>query len=273
MEAKTNYARVGITVIILTTALIMSALWLSIGFGNKKYHHYIVYMHEAVSGLNEDSQVKYNGVQVGSVSKIEISKINPQLVILTLNVAEGTPITTSTTATLISQGITGATFVGLAAANPDLTPMPKKPSEPYPVIPSRPSMYNQFDRILKELSSNVSVLSERLKKIISDKNAQNIEKSLANIKSFTQVLKDHDKEIGRSLINADILLKNFAESSKEFPALIDKFSNQTFPPIIQLLNQMSSIATNLEALSVNLRQNPSIIIRGSAPPPPGPGEK
>ena len=37
LEAKTNYTIVGLVVIILTCALLASALWLSVGFDQKKY--------------------------------------------------------------------------------------------------------------------------------------------------------------------------------------------------------------------------------------------
>lgn len=134
MEAKTNYTIVGLTVVILTAALLASALWLSVGFDQKKYKIYAVYIHEAVSGLSEDSPVKYNGVPVGSVAKIELSQIDPQQVKILLNIEEGTPITTSTTATLISQGITGTTYVGLSASSSELTPLKKFPRNPIPLF-------------------------------------------------------------------------------------------------------------------------------------------
>ena len=53
---------------------------------------------------------------------------------------------------------------------------------------------------------------------------------------------------------------------------LDKFSQQTIPPAISLLNRLNAIAANLEKVSNQLRQNPSVIIRGTTPPKPGPGE-
>ena len=53
---------------------------------------------------------------------------------------------------------------------------------------------------------------------------------------------------------------------------IDKISQQTIPPIVTLVNQLNSIAANIEIISQQMRQNPSVIIRGISPPKPGPGE-
>jgi phospholipid/cholesterol/gamma-HCH transport system substrate-binding protein len=299
LEAKTNYTLVGLIVIILASALLATTLWLSVGFDQKKYQIYAVYMHEAVSGLNEES-----GVQVGTVSKIELSRIDPQEVKILLKIVDGTPVTTSTTATLISQGITGNSYVGLSATSSDLTPLQKIPKEPYPIIPSRPSLFNQIDRVLKEVTENVNNVAVRLKDIFDNENAANLKKSLANLQKFTKVLAEHNDNISRSLKNSDALLHNMADASKDLPEIIadlknsinkltkeittagqsvtktmdagktaiDKISDQTIPPAVILLRKLNNIATNLEKVSVQMRQNPSVVIRGSSPPPSGPGE-
>ncbi|OGV50364.1 MAG: ABC transporter substrate-binding protein [Legionellales bacterium RIFCSPHIGHO2_12_FULL_42_9] len=300
MESKANYTLVGLAVLILTAALISVALWLSVGFDQKKYNYYLVYMNETVSGLNQESPVKYNGVQVGYVKAIELDNKNPQRVRILLAIDENTPITTSTTATLISQGITGNTYVGLAASSSSLQPLQKHSDEDYPVIPSRPSLFNQLDKVLKEVSGNVNDLSVQVKKIFDEENVVYVKKTLANLQKVTGVIAANKKNINQSIVNTDILLRNFAKTSKELPQLtkemqvslakvrqagekvsdtmnsgkiaLDKFSQQTIPPAISLLNRLNGIAANLEKVSNQLRQNPSVVIRGTTAPKPGPGE-
>lgn len=300
MEAKTNYTVVGLIVVILIGALLATALWLSVGFDQKKYRTYAVYIHEAVSGLSEQSAVKFNGVRVGFVSRITLNRQDPQQVRLLLNIEEGIPITTSTSATLISQGITGTTYVGLSASSPDLTPLQSTANEPYPVIPAKPSLFNQLDKVLKDVSENVGRVSKKMGEVFDSENAANIKKSLANIKVFTDAIAKNDQNIKQSLQNLNIIMKNVAAISHDFPTLIsdfkigihkfedmasvmssagksgktaiDKISQETIPPAVTLLHRLNSIAANLEKLSEQMRQNPAVIIRGTTPPPPGPGE-
>jgi phospholipid/cholesterol/gamma-HCH transport system substrate-binding protein len=314
LEAKTNYTIVGLIVLILLGALIATALWLSVGFEQKKYHIYVVYMHEAVSGLSEQSPVKYNGVKVGFVSKIELNCQDPQQVKIFLNIEEGTPITTSTSATLISQGITGTTFVGLSASSSDLTPLQRKPNEPYPVITAKPSLFYQLDRVLKDVSVNVNKVSKQIGRIFDAENSANLKKSLANINNFTDVLSKNDKEINRSLQNIDAFLRQlpglgqdlktgmnqFNDMATSFSAAgksvskmatslsvagksvsgtmdkgkitLNKISEETIPSTDILLQRLNAIAVNLEKISSQMRQNPAVIIRGTTPPPLGPGE-
>ncbi len=70
----------------------------------------------------------------------------------------------------------------------------------------------------------------------------------------------------------DTILINTARSTQAFPSLMNTLTQQTLPSTNQVLNDLSSMTDNLLELSDNLRQNPSILIRGQKPLPLGPGE-
>src|SRR5690606_22120300 len=115
MDTKVNYTVVGIFVILLCLMLVIFFLWLTSLQHREVYDTYIVYMHEEVSGLGTQGPVRYNGVKVGYVDSIRLNPQDPQQVVLKLKIRRGTPITTSTIATLVSEGITGIDYVGLKA--------------------------------------------------------------------------------------------------------------------------------------------------------------
>lgn len=286
MESKTNYTVVGLTVIILLTGLLTAGLWLSTGFDQKKYNYYTVYMEEAVSGLSEDSLVKFNGVKVGSISEIELNKTDPQQVKIILKIQEGTPISVSTQATLIAQGITGTTYLGLSATSPSTMPLMAKPGDKYPIIPYKSSFLNQLETTIGEVSDS-------MKRILSEENTKNLSKSLANLEKVTEVFAKNNKAINQTLNNLPGLITELRNSVGYFTKMsndvakagkqlnvtmksgrnaIDKISQQAIPPAVILLKRLDLIAANLEQVSVELRQNPSVIIRGAAPPKAGPGE-
>lgn len=307
MEAKTNYTIVGIIVLLLTAGVLLAILWLSAGFNSKSYSYYTVYLREAASGLNGDSPVKFNGVQVGNVSAIKLNKNDPRQVEITLSIEEGTPITTSTSATLISQGITGVTYVGLSAASDDLTPLEKMPGEPYPVIPAKPSLFNQLDAVLKEASDSINSASKEVKRIFTEENAKYVRLTLSNMERFSEVMANNSSSIDSALKSADVFLANASLISKDFPQIVkdlraginnfnalsidlshagksvtntmgsgnntlNKLSEQTIPQANLLLRKLNAISANIELLSNTMRQNPSVIIRGTKPSKLGPGE-
>lgn len=297
----------GLVVLFLVAGLLSAGLWLSVGFNQKQYNSYTVYLHESAAGLSQDAPVKFNGVQVGFVKKIKLNNNDPRQVEITLSVEEGTPITTSTSATLISQGITGVTYVGLSASTSDLTPIQKMPGEPFPVIPAKPSLFNQLDSILKEVAESVNKVSGQAQQVFNDENARHIRNTLTSIDRVTEILAKNSDNISQTLRSADAFMLNAAKVSKDFPEIvkelkvgvakfnklatdmsqagqnvsktmvsgkvtIDKMSQQALPPAVILLRRLNVISANLEKITNEMRQNPSVVIRGTTPPKLGPGE-
>ncbi|MDF1757383.1 MAG: MlaD family protein [Legionellaceae bacterium] len=286
MESKTNYTVVGLTTVVLMAGLLTASLWLSVGFDQKKYNTYIVYMCETVSGLNEDSQVKFNGVKVGAISGIEINKKDPQQVKLFLKIEAGTPITTSTQAALISQGITGTNYLGLTAKTPITTPLKAMPGEKYPVITYKPSFFNQLEKTVEEISVS-------MKGLINKKNTDNLSKAIENLTKITNTFAKNSQALDKTLKDMPKIMREVKDSVKKFSDMsedvsdasdklsttmdagrnvIDKISQQAIPPTVILLRRLDVIAANLEQVSIQLRDNPAVILRGSAPQKPGPGE-
>lgn len=268
--------------LLLIAGLLSAFLWLSVGFNQKNYSYYTVYLHEAAAGLSTESPVKYNGVQVGFVKEIKLNKIDPRQVEILLSIEEGTPITNSTTATLISQGITGVTYVGLSAGTSDLTPLAKMPDEPYPVIPAKPSLFNQLDAIIRQVSENVNKVSEQVQRIFNPENARYVRSSLKSTDEFmanmAKVSKEFPviiKELRIGVSNFNTLSKNMSTASQGVTKTMSSGKNaidKVTPQASALLNKLNEISANLEQVTNDMRQNPAVVIRGTKPPKPGPGE-
>lgn len=286
MEAKANYRFVGLVTIALMTSLIITSLWLSFGFDKKRYKTYLVYMGEAVSGLNDESLVKFNGVKVGYISGIEINKKDPQQVKLYLKIEEGTPITVSTQASLISQGITGNNFLGLSAVTPTIELLKTLPGEKYPVIPYKSSFFKQLETTIEEVSKG-------MKELVNENNTKNLSKTISNITVLSDTFAKNSKDIEKVMHDFPLLMSELRESVAKFTDMsvdvsnatdsfsstmlagrntIDKINQQAIPPLVTVLRRLDVIAANLEELSVELRKNPSVVVRGSAPRRTGPGE-
>jgi phospholipid/cholesterol/gamma-HCH transport system substrate-binding protein len=272
LENKADDALVGFLVIILSTALISFSLWLSVGFNKKSYRTYAVYIKEAVSGLNQESPVKYNGVQVGQVTSIELDINDPQQVIILLSIEESTPITQSTQATLIAQGITGNTYIGLSATSPDLRPLKKLKNQPYPVIPAKPSLLNQIDKTMNEVAANINRVSTDLEKLLTPENVTHLQQTLQNLDKFSNVLSSNSTALDKILKNTQIASGNLPNLLSNASHTFDTIANQTMPPMQNLIDKLTALAINLEKLTNKARYNPNIFIRGTATPKNGPGE-
>lgn len=272
MESKTNYTIVGLFVLLLTTGLIVSSIWLSVGFDKKKYDIYAVYLREAASGLSIDAPVKFNGVKVGYVKSIQLNEADPRQVILLLDIVHETPITKSTSATLISQGITGNTYIGLSASSPDLAPLQANPGEPYPVIPAKPSLFNQLDNALKGVSENINAVTIEIKRVFDKENADNMKQTLKNLRLLSETLEQDRFQIHDIISNLNKTTSSLPTLTNQLAVGATSLSQETLPSANKLLKHLNRLTSNLEAASRTVKSNPSVLIRGTTPSKPGPGE-
>jgi len=258
MDQDANYAVVGIFVVILTSVLVLGIIWLSSGLSFHANKTYEVIMAEPVSGLSVDAVVEYNGVNVGHVKSIEIDRKQPKLVRLLLDVRYDTPVTVATRASLNTRGLTGVSLIALKDNGENITPLVTLPHQKYPIIAASPTSSLQWESILNRLSENFSKVSQAIQKLLSDENLRYVNQTLKHVDQVSAAL---------------------AASSHNMSAIINRSANvmqsiqqQTLPATNKLMNDLGQTATNLSIISNEMRDNPSILIRGRAPQPAGPGE-
>jgi phospholipid/cholesterol/gamma-HCH transport system substrate-binding protein len=273
METNVHYTLVGAFVIVLVSAIVFCVIWLSSGFSIVQHTDYLVYSQESVSGLSVDAPVEYNGVNVGTVKSISLNHDNPRLVEVLLSIDSTTPITRGTVAVLTSRGITGVAFIALKDSGTDLRPLVAINGQPYPVIPTAPSLFMRLDIALKRLSENLQTVAESFHALLNKENLKSITDILLNIDHITGTVADNSDRLNTLLVNtsqASAQLTPFLQSSSYTMRMI---STQTLPATYQLLTNLNDAVRTLGEVSTMLKQNPSMLVRGVTPAPPGPGEK
>lgn len=299
MESRVNYALVGIFVLILGTAMIAIALWLIAGGPRYSYTRYLVLMHESVSALSPNAPVRYNGVKVGYVAGIRLDKHDPQVVRILLDIVDGTPIKVDTRATLQMQGITGIAFIGLSGGAPPSPPLTKTPGEPYPVIPSTPSLLRRLSVILTQVGGSLTMVSKRLGVLLSEQNMKHFSSTMANLDALSGTLVANRSRIDATLRNLDTasaklpgLLDELNRSSAQLPTLIDHLNQsskrfnkaadalgsasntvqRSMPQINRAMQKIGNTAATYGRLGQQLQRDPSALLYGPTPVKPGPGE-
>ena len=182
METNVRYTLAGTFVLLLLALIVFSVIWLSSGISTEKYSYYTVFMKESVTGLNKDGPVEFNGVEVGTIDDMIINKQNPQLIELRLKIKSPTPITVATKAKLALRGaLSGAAFILLEDKGTNKTPLVRKEGEPYPVIPTVPSILVRLDTTLTQLSDSFRQISTSVKSLLSPENLEAIKRVLKKI--------------------------------------------------------------------------------------------
>ncbi len=307
MEPKVNYALVGLFVVLFGGALIGGSLWLATGSLRQSYDTYYIYVHESVAGLNPDASVKYRGVAVGRVSRIELAPGNPQEVRLTVEILHGTPVKDDTVATLRQQGLTGIAYVELSGGTAQAPLLKARPGQPYPVIPSEPSFLARLDANVPELMANVTRLSRDLAELLNGRNRAAVAATLRHLETVTGDLARQTDTVNRALAGASATLRNTARATAGLDRTlarigasaaalqrmaeriarttddldrtlhatgpgVTRFAATTLPQVQGLVIDLRRLVDGLDRTSRELRANPSLLLFGRRPAKPGPGE-
>jgi phospholipid/cholesterol/gamma-HCH transport system substrate-binding protein len=293
---------VTVGVILGVTAII----WVGASKYFEKGDRFVTYFNESVQGLQQDSAVKYRGVDVGRVEAIRVAPDN-RLIEVIMKIRLRDEVEKNNVASLRTAGITGIVFVELDRRNPeepDLSPKIDFASE-YPIIPSRPSQLRQIFSGIDEIVEKIKQVDlEGLSKSIthSAKAAEDLlagprtQKVLANLESISvnldQTMARVEKitaegnlegivgETRAALVEARSLIAvtrdelkalRLAETAEKTNRIVDTLSrtSRTTARDLQVMSDnMKRSSETLERLVERLESNPSDLLF-SKPPPAG----
>jgi phospholipid/cholesterol/gamma-HCH transport system substrate-binding protein len=220
MESQKHYAMIGAFIVLTGASFIGVSLWLAFGDISKGFRTYLAYMEESVSGLYVDAPVRYQGVEVGRVTELDLDTENPQRVRITLAIESRIRIAEDTVATLAFQGLTGIASVELSGGTNDAPRLRPGEGEEYPVLKTGPSLFTRFDTVISELIANMNRVAEGVHTLMSPDNFGNTEKILANVEIVTGTLAGQGKRLEQSARDLARMMANGAQASAQLPGLV-----------------------------------------------------
>ena len=268
MARKTSKFMVGLFVTLGSIIAVVAIIWVGATKYFEKGGMYVTYLDESVQGLQKDSIVKYRGVDVGRVAKIQVAPDDKLIgVVMKINLKED--LEHNAVAQLKAAGITGIMFIDLDRQDPrqpDLSPKIDFPSE-YPIIPSRPS---EMQRLVAGVNDIVQKFNQVDAKGISDQliNTTKALEELIKGKQITSILARVDAAAGnldRLTARADQVLagagldKTMAEARetiKGAQAMLATINDQVLGmKLPATLEEARGIGRELQATGNNLRQS------------------
>ena len=308
MDTKVNYTIIGVVGFLLIAAFIAAIIWLTASRRGLNLDTYVTYFKQEVTGLQKQGLVRYNGIQIGFVSDIKMDPNNLEKVVVYMKIHPDISITTSMVAVLESQGFTGGKYVGLHSTAQRAPLLELKSGERYKIIPSSPSLIGDLESSLKGVTKQMKQTITSLNELLGPTNRQSIKESLENVSKITGVIAKNSRKIDSSLASMQHILKQTSLASKEFPAMVaqtrrtlqafentatslnrtggqanktlqrtsttvQNISDQLLPSAQQLLQQLNQLLSNFSQLGDELSRNPSMLLWGKHPAPPGPGER
>lgn len=248
METKAHYILIGAFTLIIGFGLLLFGLWAAKYSSDRTWQNYKVVFREAVTGLSVGSPVQYNGIAVGSVTRLSLAPDDPRMVIAEVRVESTTPIKTDTRAKLGITSLTGPTVIQLSGGTPGARELREVDRREQPVIQTSPSA-------LQNISDTANRIADRLDQILSDGNIAHINATLANLEKLSGDLGDDRQGVQALLLSARDAARNLDRTLDTTNGVMQRLDGnlaQKLPPILDKLDatlaKLDSAAGNADAI-------------------------
>jgi phospholipid/cholesterol/gamma-HCH transport system substrate-binding protein len=211
---------------------------------------------------------------------------------LLLKLKHGTQIKVDTRATLKSFGITGLAFVELTGGRKDAPLL--KSDDGIPVIPAVPSTFARFDESLTVVTKKLAQALDKIDRLLSEQNLQNVADILAEIKVMTKEVRgqlqgfqrfvDSSMAMEQGITQAFVKVESAALSVEKMAGSLEhgyedpdrKLANlarQNLESFYQLLSELDILVGDLQRTTREIEASPGDLIFKRSRLQPGPGEE
>lgn len=218
METRSNVVAIGLFVIGIMAMALTSLYWLATTGEATEETELVVAFPGAVTGLSKGASVFFNGIKIGSVSRIEFSKNDPTRVLAYAIIDAAAPLKKDTTAELGFQGLTGVAYIemkGGTISSEDLLG-----GTGTPTIVANPSFFQDVLDTARGVMSKADVTLSEINALLKD-NRGPLTNTFANVESFSKALADNSENISTFLADISTAGKSFASLSKRLENLVD----------------------------------------------------
>jgi phospholipid/cholesterol/gamma-HCH transport system substrate-binding protein len=256
MEKDANYALVGLSTLILFIGLVIFGVWLArVSFAHD-YDVYDIVFQGPVRGISQGSEVHFNGIKVGEVTKIALQSSNTNNVVARARVTSDVPIRVDSLATLEPQGITGVNYIQITAGTPT-KPLLKNvtPPDKIPVIRTqRSTLSDLLEGGGNVLTRTVEAL-DRVNRVLSDQNIKTFTATLNDAQAVTAELRERKSIIAdaqKALQDADTAIQEVTEATRSTRGLIDTDGKRTMKNLADAAEEAKAAAKDLRQMMAKL---------------------
>lgn len=263
METRANYVLIGAFVLMGAIAMGLFAVWIAGSPFNRSTHTYDVVFTGPVNGLSEGGEVRFNGIQVGEVTRLSLDREDPNRVIARVKVAAETPVRTDSVAQLDFLGITGVTFIQIRAGSPDKPLLIPEEFDDPPVIMTERTALDELFSGGQDLMTVAGDTLNNFNKLFSDENVESLTSVLANVETISAKIAQDDgvvDQVGQAVaafeqaaVSLDAAAKSVDMAARDISTLtrsaqpaVDDLA-PAMADARQALSDLASVAANLES--------------------------
>ena len=244
METKANYVLIGAFTLLTGIGMLLFGLWAAKYSSDRTWQDYQVVFREAVTGLTVGSPVQYNGIAVGSITKLSLSPKDPGQVIARLRLDASTPVKTDTRAKVAPTSLTGPVVIQLTGGTPQAPALTTVDPSAAPLIQTTPST-------LQNISDTANRIVERLDTVFSDRNVASIGRTLQNLDAISTSLAAQKDDLRALIVNARKAASQLDATLATTNGTMQRLDRNLVQQLPQLVEKLDGTLAKLDSAANN----------------------
>lgn len=267
MENRSFALATGLFLLGLIIAAVLAGSWLS--GGQRDRTTYRVVSTGSVTGLNPQGQVRYRGISVGRVQRIELDRKDTRRILIDIEIDSETPLARGTYAQLGQEGITGIAYVHLLDDGKDKAPLAAGPDGRIEIAMRSSAMDDIFEAA-SGVAKEAREIATALNALLNSDNRKNAGATLAALERASANLAQASQHLPAALARADRSLQSVlsednvkragealqrvGEAARDLPQVVAE-SRKLMEETRQLLAQASLVASEAQGATGALRRD------------------
>lgn len=253
METKASHLLVGIfTLVSVAAAFVLIVVIGKVQF-DRAYAYYDIVFDDAVSGLSNAGDVRYNGILVGEVRRIWIKPETPDKVWVKVRIErrDDIVIREDSVASLEFQGVTGVSYVQISGGRNDSPVLPIVADETAqaPVIAAKPSALQAVFASVPSMLAEAEKLLIEARALFSDENKESLRAILSNVSTLTDAVAGEKDNIGTLIRNTAEISTELATASKQLTEMTGHINGLLDKDVSGFINQARETTAAYEVLA------------------------
>ncbi|SNS65372.1 MlaD family protein [Pseudomonas segetis] len=247
MEPRAHHVLIGLFTVLVVSAALVFAIWLSKHSADQQYNEYSVVFNETVSGLSRGSSVQYSGITIGDVQRLFLDPKDPRKVIAWIRIVSSTPIKTDTRARLSITGITGTAVIQMHGGTPKSPALLGEDGE-------RPRIIADLSPLSKLLANgddlviNVNHLINQANHLLNDENLAQVSKTLKNLEAVSAMVAEQRDTLNKTAQEISVASTETVKLMRNANSLLNDSGRKSFANIERISASLERSSSNIERI-------------------------
>lgn len=261
METRANYALIGFFTLAVIAGVFGFVYWFSGAEKQGPRKPYKIVFTGSISGLSNNGVVLFNGVPVGSVTKIGLLPEDPSRVYALVEVGDKVPVRTDTKAQLEYTGFTGVASVALTGGASNAPPLETNARDPAVIVAER-SQFQDLVVAAQRIANQASDFFTRANHLI-DENSASVTATVKNIETVSGAIATRSDDVKTVIADFASLSAKLNKTADKFDSVLTSIngsfgtgdSKGAFGEIAEAAKSVRRVADNLDSRMKEITAN------------------